>query len=177
MAEPLRLTAADPLPPFYAGYAALAETDGLRALLAGQTADVRAAVDGLDGAHRYAPDKWDVAAVVGHLSDTERVFAYRLLRLLRQDPTPLPPFTQNAYAEAAGPATLAARLDEFAAVRAATLALVDLAPDAAWDFVGTVSGAQISARAMAVVIAGHVAHHVGILRERYRAGTVDAPAV
>lgn len=171
MAALLRLTDADPLPPFYRGYAALAADGRLRERLAAQTADLRAAVADLDGAHRYAPDKWDVATVVGHLSDTERVFAYRLLRLLRQDPTPLPPFTQNAYADAAGAAPLDAALAEFDAVRAATLALVDLAPDAAWDFVGTVSGAPISARAMAVVIAGHVAHHVDILRERYRAGT------
>ena len=157
------------MPPFYAPYVAAAAAlgDDLHAALAAQPGALRDAVASLDGTFRYAPDKWDVATLVGHLSDTERVFAYRLLRLLRQDPTPLPPFAQNAFADAARDAPLAARLDVFAAVRAATLALVALAPDDAWAFVGTVSGERITARAMASVIAGHVAHHLGIVATRY----------
>lgn len=176
MTDRLRPTATDPVPASVAGYVAAVAGVDVRATLAAQPAALRAAVAGLDGAFRYSPGKWSVAETIGHIADTERVFACRLLRLLRQDPTPLPPFEQDPYVAAAGTAApLDARLADVDAVRAATLALVDLAPDAAWDFVGTVSGHSIGARTVASAIAGHVAHHLALFDARVRPAAGLAP--
>lgn len=119
--------------------------------------------------YRYAPGKWSIKEVVGHLCDSERVFGYRALRFARGDETPLPGFDEQAYAPAgqfdarALPA-LAAELD---AVRRATLALFHGFGPAALARRGTANGTEVSVRALAYIIAGHERHHLGILRERY----------
>lgn len=131
--------------------------DGLRALSAAQ------------GDHRYAPEKWTVKEVIGHITDTERIFAYRLLRVARGDDTPLPTFDENVYVERSGANTrsLADLIDEWLMVRGSTLALVRSLDDDALAHRGTVSGRPMSARAIACIIAGHAAHHMNLLRERY----------
>lgn len=121
------------------------------------------------GGHRYAEGKWSVREVIGHMADTERIFAYRLLRIGRGDATPLPGFDQDPYIAGANfeQRTLADVVAEFRAVRAATLALMrSITPEAAARM-GTASGHALSARALGWMIPGHVVHHVGILRERY----------
>lgn len=158
--------------PFYAGYVDAVPDGGLGAVLRAQRAEVAALLAGLDDAaagFRYAPDRWSVKEVVGHVTDAERVFAYRLLRFARGDRTPLPGFDENRYAAQAGAdrrpvAELAAEHD---AVRAATLALLgSLAPDVLRRD-GEASGHRMSVRALAWVIAGHERHHLRVLRERY----------
>jgi uncharacterized damage-inducible protein DinB len=119
--------------------------------------------------HRYAEGKWTVGQVLGHMADTERIFAYRLLRIARGDTTPLPGFDENAYQGPAGydRRPLASIVAELSAVRAASLALVTSLDATALDRAGTASDQRVTARALVWLIAGHFAHHAGILRERY----------
>jgi hypothetical protein len=121
------------------------------------------------GDYRYAPDKWSIKEIVGHLCDTERVFAYRALRIGRGDTTPLPSFDDQAYvAEVrAGDRTLADLATEWGDVRRATIALFGHLPADAWHRLGTASDQPISVRALAYIIAGHVRHHLQVLEERY----------
>jgi len=121
------------------------------------------------GAHRYAPGKWSVRQLVCHLSDTERIMAYRALRIARADATPLPGFDENAYAPESGAdaVPLAELVAEFADVRRASLALFRHLPAEAWIRRGSASGSPFSVRALAWIIVGHPIHHLGVLRERY----------
>jgi hypothetical protein len=121
------------------------------------------------GGYRYAPGKWSIKEMVGHVNDTERVFAYRALRFARGDETPLPSFEQDDYVRTGGfdVRTLASLADEFSHLRAGTLDLFYHLDAGALARQGTASGFAVSVRAMAFVIAGHVAHHERILRERY----------
>jgi hypothetical protein len=121
------------------------------------------------GGHRYAEGKWSVREVVGHISDTERIFAYRALRFARGDTTPLQSFDENAYVPASGAEqrTLASLVDEFEAVRTATVLLFESLPDDAWTRHGPASGKEITVRALAYIAAGHALHHFRILREQY----------
>lgn len=122
--------------------------------------------------YRYADGKWSVKEVVGHVTDAERVFAYRMLRIARGDTTPLPGFDENAYVPAGnfGARTLDDLLEDFLAVRHATLRLVRGLPADAWTRRGTASDKTISVRALAFIIAGHELHHRAILEQRYFAG-------
>ncbi len=119
--------------------------------------------------YAYAEGKWTIKEVIGHVCDAERIFAYRLLRIARGDTTPLASFNENEYAPAGrfGERTLASLNEEFAAVRAATIALVAGLPSDAWLRMGTASGRPVSPRALAYIIAGHELHHREVLMSRY----------
>jgi hypothetical protein len=137
-----------------------------------QLAEASTLFRGLDAGrqeHRYAPGKWSVQQVLGHMSDAERIFSYRLLRIARGDQTPLPPFDENAYVAASevGRLDWEEAVTEFESVRRSTILLLRHLPEGAWTRMGTSSGAPTSVRALAYVMIGHVAHHLGILRERY----------
>ena len=121
------------------------------------------------GALRYAPWKWSIRQVLGHVIDGERVFAYRALRFARADRTELAGFDENAFVEAAGSDRLpvAALVDEIELVRRSTLAMFRALDDDAWLRRGVANGAGVSVRALAFIIAGHAHHHVGLLKERY----------
>lgn len=130
-----------------------------------------------EGELRYAPDKWTVKEVVGHMIDTERIMAYRALRIGRNDRTPLSGFEQDDYIRE-GPYSelrLADLVEEFKAVRAATIALFRNLRSGDWTRRGTANQNEISVRALAYVIAGHELHHRNILEERYF-GTKQARA-
>ena len=118
---------------------------------------------------RYAPDKWSLKLVIGHVIDVERVFAYRALAFARNDPAKLPSMEQEDYAANANydRRPLPRILAEFAAVRAATLALFESFDAEIGMRRGTASGYEFTARSMPYIIAGHELHHVGVLRERY----------
>lgn len=121
---------------------------------------------------RYAPEKWSIREVVGHLCDGERIFAYRILRIARADATPLPGFEENDYVRNGGfdARSLGELTDDWVAARRSTIALArGLAPEA-WERRGTASGHAVSARAILYIIVGHVQHHLGILKERYGVG-------
>lgn len=125
----------------------------------------------LDLQRAYAPGKWSAASVLLHLADTERVFAYRALRIARGDATPLPGFDQDLFAanDDAGGRDLASLCAELDAVRAATIALADGLGAEALARRGVCSGISVSAGALLFAITGHHQHHLQVLRERYAA--------
>jgi hypothetical protein len=125
--------------------------------------------DGRASSYAYAPGKWTIKQMVGHISDTERIFSYRVLRIGRGDETPLPGFEQDGYVEHAqsNKRTLASLLEEFAAVRKATITLFESFEPEVWLRRGSASGYSTTARGLAFALAGHERHHVRILRERY----------
>lgn len=124
------------------------------------------------GGFRYAEGKWSIKEVIGHLSDAERVFSYRALCFARMDATPLPSFDENAYVPAGDfdRRTMASLIDELVHVRNASIALFRTFTLESGARVGTASGKQMSVRAAGWVIAGHTAHHVRVLKERYGVG-------
>ena len=119
--------------------------------------------------HRYAPGKWSIKEVVGHIADAERIFAYRALRIARGDETPLPGFDQEPYVAAANfdRRTLADLAAELASIRAATVALFRGLDETAFGRRGTASGVVFTVRAVPYIIAGHERHHVTILEQKY----------
>jgi hypothetical protein len=121
------------------------------------------------GDHRYAPGKWSIKEMVGHIADSERVFSYRALRIGRGDETPLPGFEQNDYVNAGGfgARTLRHLVDELETVRRGTVLLLEGFDDAAMVRRGTASGFPVSVRALAYILAGHELHHRNVLKERY----------
>jgi hypothetical protein len=159
--------------PSLAGYVAgIRQDEDVLAVLARQLDELLArlsAVPDSRGDYRYAPGKWSLKDVVGHLADTERVFAYRALRIARGDTIPLPSFDDQGWVAevGAGDRTLADMVEEWGEVRRATLALFRHLPPAAWSRRGTASDQPISVRALAYVIAGHVRHHLEVVEERY----------
>ena len=157
---------------YYGRYISKVPEGDLISLLRDQARETDALLRGLSedrANYAYAPGKWTVKEVVGHLSDGERVFAYRALTVARNDKTPLPSFDENAWAAEsnASSRSLADLLDEFQAVRAATIQLAKgMDPEHAAR-IGTASGNPISPRALLYIAAGHERHHVDLLKERY----------
>jgi hypothetical protein len=161
--------------PYYETYVKLVPTTDVLGALKAQIDDSLALLRGVSAEAslaRYAPGKWSVREVVGHIADSERIFAYRALCFGRGDQTALPGFEQDDYMPAAGfdrrpwPGLLA----EWEAVRRTTVMLFEGFDDEAWSRVGTASGKEMSVRALAYVIAGHERHHMGVLRSRYLPG-------
>jgi hypothetical protein len=118
---------------------------------------------------RYAPGKWSIREVVSHINDTERLFVFRAFWFARGFDTPLPSFDQEVAVAAAGAdeRSWTSHLEEFRAVRAATLAFFQNLPADAWLRRGVASERPFTVRALAYIAAGHVEHHMTILRERY----------
>ncbi|HEY0996473.1 MAG TPA: DinB family protein [Gemmatimonadaceae bacterium] len=157
---------------WYDGYVAMVAQSDIMQLLEEQPNRITVRVGGLDEAralHRYAEGKWSVKDVVNHMTDAERVFSYRLLRVARGDARPLQGFDENAFAmdARADERAMEALLEEFVAARESTLALVRSLRPEVWTRTGTANGAPVSARSLAAVIAGHVEHHLKVLAERY----------
>ncbi len=122
-----------------------------------------------EGNFRYAPDKWSLKEVLGHINDTERVFAYRALRIARNDQTPIEGFEQDDYVKF-GPFArrpLEDLVEDYIAVRRGTLALFRNLDDAAWTRRGVANKNEVTVRALAYIIAGHELHHRRILEEKY----------
>ena len=162
----------DEYAPYYAGYMARVPDAPLLTQLVRQGDEMATLLAGIDerrAGYRYAPEKWSIKEMVGHLTDVEWIMAYRLLRIARADPTPLVSFSENDYVRAGQfdrlpLATLAAQL---ARVRQATVGMLGgLTPDALARR-GEANGAAVSARAIAYIVAGHELHHVQVLQSRY----------
>jgi hypothetical protein len=158
--------------PYYGRYIDLVPDGDIVGTLAGQigvTLTELRKISDADSLHRYAPGKWSVREVVGHLIDAERIFAYRALRFARNDRTKLPGFEQDDYILAAsfdlrGWGDL---IDEFYAVRRSNLAMFRGLTEEAWMRRGVANDNEMSVRAAAYVIAGHERHHLGVIREKY----------
>jgi hypothetical protein len=157
---------------YYATYINQVPEGDIRDILATQLRETTALLGSIDETradHRYAPDKWTIKEVVSHINDTERVFAFRAFWFGRGFDQPMPSFDQNLAIQhaQAGDRSLAAHVDEFRAIRSATLGLVRSLPAEAWSRRGVASGQSVTVGALAYITAGHVAHHIRLLRERY----------
>lgn len=158
--------------PYYSKYITLVPEGDVVATLARQLESTLALLGGITeerGDFRYAEGKWSVKELVGHVSDTERVFGYRLLCFARNDQTPLPGFEQDDFVGNAGfdSYRLSELAEEFSHVRRANLSLLRHLSADAWQRSGEANGVSVSVRALAHIIAGHEAHHMQILREKY----------
>lgn len=157
---------------YYAPYVARVPAGGLVGILERQVGVTRELLGGLSEAeaeYAYAPGKWTIKEVVGHLIDAERVFSYRAMRFGRGDTTELAGFEENAYVAAGGfgGRSLGGLLEEFGVVRSATVLLLRTLPEEGWLRRGVASGYEVSVRALGCITAGHELHHRAILEERY----------
>lgn len=136
---------------------------------AGKTLGVLRDISEERSRHRYAPDKWSIKQVLSHVNDTERAFVFRALWFARGFDSPLPSFDQNIAIAGAGADERSwnSHVVEFEGVRAATLTFFQNLPAEAWLRRGVASGNTFTVRALAYITAGHVTHHMRILRERY----------
>ena len=158
--------------PFYAGYIARVPDADIVDTLSRQISETTVFLRSLPesvGDHRYAPEKWSIREVIGHMSDAERVFTYRALRFSRADESPVPGFDENTYVANAsfGRRSLDDLINEFEYLRRATICLFNSLDDEAMSRRGTANGNEISVRALAFCLAGHETHHLDILRTRY----------
>ena len=171
MLNPGRPTTAEHLP-YFSRYIDLVPDGSIVTQLEAQLQAEFAVLEALtpeQAKHRYAPDKWSVLEVIGHICDTERVFSYRALHVARNDPSPLPGFDQDVWMQNVDwtGRTLHDVMLEWRGVRSATLGLFSHLDEQAWTRHGTVSGNALSPRACAYIIAGHVRHHMNIFKEHY----------
>ena len=164
--------AADEYVPYYDRYVSRVKGDEIVSILTAQLPDTLALLARFtaeQGAYRYAPGKWSVKEVLGHLIDSERVFCYRALRFARADQTPLPGFEQDDYVKN-GPATevaLAALIEEFTHVRKGTISFFRNLLPGDWSRRGSANQSEVTVRGLAYIIAGHELHHWTILEEKY----------
>lgn len=157
---------------YYEKYISLIPGDDILSTLEAQrlqTTQLLAARSEREGNFRYAPDKWTVKEVVGHISDSERIFMYRALRISRGDQTPIEGFEQDDYVRNGNfsSRTLADLAEEFSHVRSATLALLSSLGEEAWPRRGVANKNEVTVRALAYITAGHELHHRRILEEKY----------
>ncbi len=157
--------------PYYDRYISLVKSDDIVAVLEAQAPETIALLKsaGAKADFRYEPGKWSVKEVLGHVNDTERIMTYRAVRIARGDKTPIEGFEQDDYIRGGNfsERTLVDLIDEFAAIRQATLTFFrHLDPNAAAR-IGTANKDAISARALPFIIAGHELHHRRILEEKY----------
>jgi uncharacterized damage-inducible protein DinB len=173
---PATFTIARPQPgeyaPYYDRYISLVEGEDILNTLDQQRSRMMLLLCGRDdddGDFRYAPEKWSAKEVLGHVCDAERVFAYRGLRIARADATPIEGFEQDDYVRN-GPFAnrpLEDLVEDFIAVRRATLSLLRNLDEAAWSRRGIANQNEVTVRALAYIIAGHELHHRRVLEEKY----------
>src|SRR4029077_14729895 len=158
--------------PYYERYVSLVEGEHILTTLDEQRRQTMLLLSGrsdADGNFRYAPDKWNAKEVLGHVNDTERIFAYRALRIARADQTPIEGYEQDDYVRN-GPFAhrpLSDLIEEYTAVRRATLSLFRNLDEAPWLRRGIANKNEVSVRALAYIIAGHELHHRRVLEEKY----------
>ena len=164
----------DEYAPFYANYVALAKKENeniLQTLVSLQqsTFQTFSSINLEKEDYAYAEGKWTIKQLLSHMTDAERIFAYRVLRLLRGDQTPLPGFDENTYVNNTDLSnhSLADLAAEFKAVRQANFYLYNAITDEQSLHTGTASNSRVSVRALLHIIAGHELHHLKILKERY----------
>jgi uncharacterized damage-inducible protein DinB len=164
--------AANEFAAYYTAYVGRVTSDDVLSVLQAQldmTLSVLTGISEEKSLHRYAVDKWSIRELLNHVTDAERVFVYRALWFARGFDTALPEFDQNVAVPTAEAERFswASHVEDFRAVRAATLTFFRNLPEEAWDRSGVASGNPVTVRALAYITAGHAAHHIAILQERY----------
>ncbi len=158
--------------PYYGKYVSLVPDGDILTVLGKQMEETAGLLNSITESRanfRYAPDKWSIKELVGHMIDTERIFAYRALRFARNDKTPLPGYEQDDYVSNASfdSCTLTDLASELESVRQSTLFLFKHLDESAWMRRGLANDSEASVRALAHIIAGHELHHREILQSRY----------
>ena len=158
--------------PYFAKYVMQVPDGDFLQALETQIRDMRSLLEPLtekQAGFSYAPGKWSIKEILGHVNDAERIFSYRTLRMARGDETPLAGFEQDDYIKTANSSsrTLASLLEEFAAIRRSTISLIRSLDDSCWLRRGTASERPITVLAQAFIILGHALHHQHILAARY----------
>ncbi|MGH9382011.1 MAG: DinB family protein [Thermoanaerobaculia bacterium] len=158
--------------PYYFTYIDQVPEGDINEVLRGQLPETLSFLRGISeerSLHRYAPDKWSIRQVLNHVSDSERLFISRAFWFARGFEASLPSFDQDiaAVAAAADQRPWSSHIDEFRAVREATSTFFHSLPDDAWSRRGIASDKPFTVRALAFIVAGHLEHHLRILRERY----------
>lgn len=167
----MRRPAVGEYPDYYKGYIELVPDGDIIDIITSQLEEtlsiVKAHADHRD--FRYAEGKWSLIEVVGHMIDTERIQAYRILRMARGDKTPLAGYDDERYVEAAhfSERSLDDLLEEFLVTRAATIALIRGLPKHAWESTGLANNGEFTVSSLAYIIAGHELHHRKLIVERY----------
>ncbi len=157
---------------FYARYVSRVPETNVLAALGSQIADTVRLLRSIPeerAAYRYAPEKWSIRQIAGHLGDVERVFGYRALTFSRGDSVELPGFDEVPYVENAAfdDAPLSELVDTLEHLRRANLLMFRHLPESHWDRSGIASGNRVTVRALAYVLVGHERHHMAVLKERY----------
>jgi len=158
--------------PYYEKYLSQVQGNDILATLEDQRRQMLLLLSGraeADGDRRYAPEKWTVKEVLGHINDTERIMSYRALRIARGDTTPIEGFEQDDYVRN-GPFArrpLADLIEDYIAVRRATVSLFRNLDEATWTRRGVANNNEVTVRALAHIIAGHELHHRRIIEEKY----------
>jgi hypothetical protein len=159
--------------PFYAGYIEFATKRGdVFAAISQQLDEMKSALGNLSDKQarfRNGPEEWSIKEIISHLTDGERVFSYRMLRISRNDKTALPGFEQNDYVKESGADELPLEdlLAEFEFLRRANILAIKGMSEEATKRIGTASNSPISVRALIYILVGHVEHHMASLHEKY----------
>jgi hypothetical protein len=157
---------------YYGRYVSLVPEGNILAVLSSQMDDTLSRLRSIPESRagfRYAPGKWSIRELVGHMIDTERIFAYRALRFARNDKTPLSGYEQDHYINNASfdAYPLGELAGEFESVRRASLFMFKHLDQEAWKRRGLANESEVSVRALAYIIAGHELHHMDVLRNKY----------
>ena len=159
---------------YYDRYISLVEENDIVAVLENQLSELEKALQSITeekSHYAYGPEKWTIKELVGHLTDGERMFSYRALRISRDDQTPIEGFEQDGYIENSNfnNVSFSDLTAELLYARRANLIMFKSLSGEAWQRMGTASGNPVSVRALAYIMAGHIRHHLNILNERYLA--------
>jgi uncharacterized damage-inducible protein DinB len=157
---------------YYSRYIDLITSDDIVPVFENQMGEMLQFLSGISeeqSLQSYAPGKWTIREVLNHVNDGERVFAARAFWFARGFTDALPSFEQDIAVQAAqaNNTSWADLVEEFKIVRLGTISFFKSMPEEAWDRTGIASDNPVSVRALAYIIAGHVAHHIGVLREKY----------
>lgn len=158
--------------PYYFNYIDRVQSDDVVQVLETQLDEAVAFLAGVSeekSLHRYAPDKWSLRELLNHVNDTERLFVFRALWFARGFEEPLPSFDQNVAVSSSGAdaVTWNDLIKEFRSIRQSTVAFFRSLPDGAWDRAGIASDNPFTVRALAYIAAGHVTHHIDVIRAHY----------
>jgi hypothetical protein len=158
--------------PYYERYISLVPGNNVLAALDEQRRQMLLLLSGrteADGDLRYAPDKWSLKEVLGHVNDTERIMTYRALRIARNDATPIEGFEEDDYVRNGpfGQRPLSDLIEDYIAVRRATVSLFRNLDEATWSRRGVANKNEVTVRALAYFAAGHELHHRRIIEEKY----------
>ena len=167
-----RPTATDYAPPHASYVELVAEEEDILTAMERQSSETQKLLSSLDesrAAYRYAPGKWTVKEVIGHIADSERILGYRALAVARGESQPLPGYDEDSYVRHASFESwrLGDLAEQYALSRRANIVFFKNLQPEAWERRGTANSYPVNVRGLAYVIVGHERHHLKVLREKY----------